>query len=625
MAAAVAGVAVRVVGAVVVRCARRKRDVLVKRQRLARSAASCNSRLLRGSPRLGLAETSLAAVAVSTSRSRSSSFHCVRAAASVEVEEKVALDAMAAAKLEFAGHEQLQDVLASDSIVFVGRKASLLAAKVVELLPSAVKDVFPLMVEQTSPGDSGSSSSSWFSDNGKARKVVAAVLPAACSRHNSPAFPHSVTSLVSGAAGKGTTGVVLVLEDELHAFAAGCAVGKAFPVYSVKSSGKNTDSDNGVAKPEEKVVKTAFVTADGSALAAGSEELKRIAKATEGIRLTQRLVEGSFTHADVPSLPLAEAAILEAMRLLPPAWMVGRAAAQDVDISSNLHIKQKQLDVKTEVIRGSELRDKGFGGLWGVGKAAVLPPALVILTYEPSSPKKTICLVGKGIVYDTGGLSIKPSSSMPGMKGDMAGAAATLAAFAAAVQLGSPHRLHCILCIAENAVGPEATRPDDVLNMYSGKTVEVNNTDAEGRLVLGDGVAYATRHLQPDTIIDMATLTGAQLIATGRKIAALVCNDDVLEQVAISAGKTSGDLTHPLPYVPEFFRDQFKSKIADMKNSVKDRMNAQSSCAGIFIAEHLDKDYKGTWLHVDIAGPAEADERGTGFGVALVLEILRQL
>ncbi|MCA9515361.1 MAG: leucyl aminopeptidase family protein, partial [Myxococcales bacterium] len=226
-----------------------------------------------------------------------------------------------------------------------------------------------------------------------------------------------------------------------------------------------------------------------------------------------------------------------------------------------------------------------------------------------------------GIVYDTGGLSLKGKADMPGMKGDMGGAAAVLEAFRAAALLGSKARLDALLCLAENAVGPRSVRPDDVLTMYSGRRVEVNNTDAEGRLVLADGVAYAVKHLAPEVIVDLATLTGAQLIATGRKHAAIVCNDDDLEARAVAAGKASGDLVHPLPYVPEFFREEFKSRVADLKNSVKDRMNAQSSCAAQFIAEHLG-DYAGKWLHVDIAGPSTAKERGTGFGVALLLDLI---
>ena len=161
-----------------------------------------------------------------------------------------------------------------------------------------------------------------------------------------------------------------------------------------------------------------------------------------------------------------------------------------------------------EVIRGTELKDKGFGGIYGVGKGASDPPALVILSYKPTGASKTVALVGKGIIYDTGGLSIKQTSSMCEMKFDKGGACAIMNAFGVLVQQKTGLNVHAVLCLAENAVGPDSFRNDDILSMYSGLNVEINNTDAEGRLVLGDGVAYASKHLKPDVILDMATLTG---------------------------------------------------------------------------------------------------------------------
>ena len=206
-------------------------------------------------------------------------------------------------------------------------------------------------------------------------------------------------------------------------------------------------------------------------------------------------------------------------------------------------------------------------------------------------------------------------------------------------------------------------RNDDVISGLSGLTCEINNSDAEGRVVLADGVAHATAlppklpgladGAQPTLVVDMATLTGAQLIATGKRHAAVVSNLDEVEDAAVKAGKVSGDMVHPLPFVPEFYRNEFKSEVADMKNrcaamnctqtlgfcgsvlkdrrsrvslvvySVKDRSNAQSSCAANFVYEHLHKEYKGGWLHVDLAGPAFLEERGTGFGVGLALALLK--
>jgi probable aminopeptidase NPEPL1 len=168
-------------------------------------------------------------------------------------------------------------------------------------------------------------------------------------------------------------------------------------------------------------------------------------------------------------------------------------------------------------------------------------------------------LVGKGIVYDTGGLALKPKEGMCGMKADMGGAAGLMGAFEAAVAIGTPVgpiALHCVLCLAENAIGPTAFRNDDVLTFLSGRTCEINNTDAEGRLVLSDGVAHATAlpprlpgltpGAQPDLVIDMATLTGAQMIATGKRFAAIFTNDEATELAAVAAGRRTGDLVHPL-------------------------------------------------------------------------------
>lgn len=154
----------------------------------------------------------------------------------------------------------------------------------------------------------------------------------------------------------------------------------------------------------------------------------------------------------------------------------------------------------------------------------------------------------------------------------------------------------------------------------SGRTCEINNTDAEGRLVLADGVARACEG-GADVILDMATLTGAQLVSTGKKHAMIVCNDEEWEGRCVDAGKRTGDLCHPGLFVPEMFEMEFKSSVADSKNSVKDRMNAQSSCAAHFVFSNLDKEWVekgGKWIHVDMAGPSVEAERGTGYGVGLV-------
>merc|ERR1712165_102777 len=269
-------------------------------------------------------------------------------------------------------------------------------------------------------------------------------------------------------------------------------------------------------------------------------------------------------------------------------------------------------------IQGEDLANQGFGGIYGVGKAAIHAPALVVLSHTPKDAQKTVAWVGKGIVYDTGGLSIKGKTQMPGMKRDCGGAAGILGAFYAAVKQGFSQNLHAIFCLAENAVGDRATRPDDIHTLYSGKTVEINNTDAEGRLVVSDGVFYARKDLKANIIVDMCTLTGAQGISTGKYHAAHLTNSEEWEGKASVAGRKSGDLTFPLVYCPEFHYPEFNSAVADMKNSVANRDNAQSSCAGLFINAHLGFDYPGVWLHIDMASPSHVGERASGYGVALL-------
>lgn len=459
-------------------------------------------------------------------------------------------------------------------LVVFGRKARLAAEDVQALLPEAARAVWPAMLETLSPGDKGASQATWLAE-GSVRQLVAAALPDVCSRHNSPVRPDAITSLLaSNLPKKGDAAVLFALDSAEHAFAAACAVARAVPEFTRK--GKHL---------EPSTLAISFLPAEGAV-----EDFTPLEAASQGVRMAAALVD----------MPTSE---------LDTTVFVERARTAAEEIGAGFHC-----------IQGQELAEGGFGGLWGVGKAAENPPALVVLSHEPAGAKKRIAWVGKGIVYDTGGLSIKGKDHMPGMKADMGGAAAVLGAFVAAVRLGQPENLYAVLCLAENAVGPASTRPDDILHMYSGKTVEINNTDAEGRLVLADGVAYAHDDLKADVIIDLATLTGAQLIATGQRHAAVICNDPELEARSVEAGRKSGDLVHPLPYCPEFFRKEFDSKVADMKNSVKDRMNAQSSCAAQFIAEHLGS-FKGSWLHVDIAGPSTSGERGTGFGVGLLLTL----
>jgi len=287
--------------------------------------------------------------------------------------------------------------------------------------------------------------------------------------------------------------------------------------------------------------------------------------------------------------------------------------------------------VSIEVFQSDELKAKGMGMIHSVGQASVdgHKSRMAILSFKNGDDKKNVCWVGKGIVYDTGGLSIKSKTGMPSMKADMGGAAGLLFAFKQAVQNNFTENLYCILCMAENSVGPHATRPDDIITAYSGLTVDINNTDAEGRLVLGDGVHYATKDLKADICLNMCTLTGAQGICTGKMHAGILTNNESYEDKLVKAGLASGDMCFPMLYCPELLIKEFDGVCSDLKNSVANRSNAQSSCAGHFIEAHLDggAKYNGTWIHVDMAYPVESmydSDRYNGFGVALMQKLFSE-
>ena len=415
------------------------------------------------------------------------------------------------------------------------------------------------------------------------QRVFFGALPTRASRMNSPARADAASKLISGATpSKGRSIVVLCPNVAEHAAPLMVAAARAFPTLTFKSGATQSVVDLSVWLEDEE--------------ARAELDWERLEALALGAQRAAAWVDTPPEQLNVPQM-------VEAAR----------------DIAA-------RYDVEIDVFEGEEVMQMGLGGLWAVGKAATHPPALVVLRGPQSAPDAPQAVwVGKGVLYDTGGLALKPKAGMSGMKMDMGGSAGVLGAFEAAARCGLHEDLTAILCLAENAIGPDAFRNDDVLTMYSGKTVEVNNTDAEGRLILADGVAYACRHLRPSLIVDMATLTGAQLVSTGRQHAAILSNQAELEELAVEVGLQSGDLVHPLPYCPELLNSEFKSEVADMRNSVKDRMNAQSSCAGHFIEQHLvgvsGEAYQGGWLHVDIAGPAFQGGRGTGYGVALLVSL----
>ena len=252
------------------------------------------------------------------------------------------------------------------------------------------------------------------------------------------------------------------------------------------------------------------------------------------------------------------------------------------------------------VLNEDELADGGYGGILGVGQGSVHPPRLVRLEHAPEGAARTLVLAGKGITFDSGGLSLKPAKSMEAMKSDMSGAAAVLGAMQAIATLGLPVRVVGYLAIAENMPSGSAQRPSDVLTIFGGTTVEVTNTDAEGRLVLADALAASAADA-PDVLIDVATLTGAQIVALGPLVGGVMSNDDGLRDAVVDAARRAGEAMWPMPLPAELAKG-LESAVADLVNLPSDGRGGGMLVAGLFLQEFVPSGVR--WAHLDIAGPA---------------------
>lgn len=282
-------------------------------------------------------------------------------------------------------------------------------------------------------------------------------------------------------------------------------------------------------------------------------------------------------------------------------------------------------DISVEIVDEIEAAERGYGGLLAVGAGSTNPPRMVIMRYEPAGAEPYLALVGKGIVFDSGGLSLKPAKGMEDMKTDMAGAAAVYGTMQAIAELGLPIRVLGVAPLSENMTGGAAQRPGDVFTAYNGKTVEVLNTDAEGRLVLADGLGIAAE-TEPDLIVDIATLTGAAKVALGPTVGAIVGNDDDAIAAVEAAARFAGESMWTLP-LERSYRPLLDSPVADMKN-IGDRWGG-AILAALFLSEFVDER---PWVHLDIAGPGRADKAqdyvstgGTGFTVRTLVELAREM
>lgn len=283
--------------------------------------------------------------------------------------------------------------------------------------------------------------------------------------------------------------------------------------------------------------------------------------------------------------------------------------------------------VSCKVLDKADIEALGMGSFLSVARGSVEPPKLIHLTYTPNgTPRKKVALVGKGITFDSGGLSLKPANAMELMKDDMSGAAVVISVMKAIAELGNLDvEVHAIAPCCENMPSGNANRPGDIVTAMNGKTIEINNTDAEGRLILNDALVYAQKHVQPDELIDLATLTGACVVALGKEASGIMGTDDGLIEGIRQAGDLAGERFWPLPLYDEY-KEMLKSDVADLINAGS-KGQAGSSAAGVFLKEFIEDGQK--WVHLDIAGPAYTDrdvpetpKGATGVGVRTLLYYL---
>ena len=384
---------------------------------------------------------------------------------------------------------------------------------------------------------------------------------------------------LSTAGSTGSIAVALPAEDAaaVEAVALGALLGRyAFSRYR---------SGAAASAPDLALV----TTADGAAAAAG-----RAQALADAMTLTRDLVNTSPSH------------------LYPETFA---AEAERVAAAAGLSI---------EVLDHEALASGGYGGISGVGQGSAHPPRLVRLSYSHPEATKTVVFAGKGITFDSGGLSLKPPKSMEAMKSDMSGAAAVLGALQAVAALQPAVNVVGYLPLAENMPGGNAQRPSDVITIFGGKTVEVLNTDAEGRLVLADALARSAQD-SPDLLIDVATLTGAQLVALGPRISGVMSSDDEVSNAVVDAAREAGEQAWPMP-LPEELRKGLDSPVADIANVAGERYGGML-VAGLFLKEFVPDGVR--WAHVDIAGPAFHEgepygytpKGGTGAAVRMLVQI----
>jgi len=393
-------------------------------------------------------------------------------------------------------------------------------------------------------------------------------------------------------------------DDQVLAFAEGILLGSYR--YSEKSSAEVKDYKTA------QVHLLAAAPSPTEAGAVGRPDLSSAAVATGGLVVPGDAIgeAGAIAAAVALARDLANTPSIRKS----PQWLAEAAVAVAA-----------QAGLTARVWTETELGDEGFGGITAVGSGSARPPRLIQLSYHPPGASRHLVLIGKGITFDTGGLSLKPNDGMKAMKTDMAGGGAVIAVMSAVAKLGVAHQVTGLIAAAENMPSGSAYRPGDVITQFGGRTVEVLNTDAEGRLVLADALAYADVMLAPDVLVDVATLTGAARIALGSTHAALYSTSDQLAAALVAAGEASGERLWRMPLVPEY-REALDSPVADLANITRADGQAGSITAALFLREFAGAC---AWAHLDIAAAArsgsddgELTVGATGFGTRLLLRWL---
>jgi len=374
--------------------------------------------------------------------------------------------------------------------------------------------------------------------------------------------------------------------------------------------------------------------------AAGIEETDLLRAMMEGVVLANHVFDRYKQEKETRPLARVDIAVRAAARhrrlaaevqtvcggtLMAREWVsLPSNAKPPAELAALIAREAKAQGLAVEVLTEKDLRRKHMGALLAVAAGSSNRPAMVVLRHKGGDRRPPVVLVGKGVTFDSGGINIKTGDSLPDMKGDMAGGAAVAAALIVAARLKLKRHLIGVIPLVENMVSGRSTRPGDIVTTFTGKTVEIGNTDAEGRLILIDAMAYAEWRFKPAVMIDVATLTGACVVALGEKIAGVFAKDEALQAALVASGRRTHERLWPMP-MPKDYKDLLKSAYADINNMPSTRYGGAITAA-LFLSEFVGST---SWAHIDIAGPglhkkedAYCGPGGTGFGVRLLLDWL---